>query len=122
MGLDMYIEKDKKEVCYWRKANQIHGWFERTLNNGESTNCEYLKVTKDNLESLRHVCERILKSSIDKREQLARELLPTCEGFFFGSYNYDDSYYRQLENTVNMLNLVLETWDDNALYEYTCWW
>ena len=34
MGLDMYLYKKvknakKQEVAYWRKANQIRGWFVR---------------------------------------------------------------------------------------------
>ena len=32
MGLDMYLTSNKRgEVLYWRKANHIHGWFERKI-------------------------------------------------------------------------------------------
>ena len=48
MGLDMYLTKrnaaarDEQDemVAYWRKANHIHGWFERNVAYGELENCE----------------------------------------------------------------------------------
>ena len=51
MGLDMYLTKrrrgsdaEQELVAYWRKANQIHGWFERNLADGYIENCELYPV------------------------------------------------------------------------------
>ena len=53
MGLDMYLTKrsaaarDEQDemVAYWRKANHIHGWFERNVAYGELENCELYPVS-----------------------------------------------------------------------------
>ena len=47
MNLDMYLYKNKEEKIYWRKADTIHDWFDRHLNNGEGVeNVKYYEVTK----------------------------------------------------------------------------
>lgn len=46
MGLDMYLTKRRpgtegaELLAYWRKANHIHGWFERNTTDGYIENCE----------------------------------------------------------------------------------
>ena len=43
----------------------------------------------------------------------AKELLPNVTGFFFGSQEYDDWYYSDLEHTKTMLKNLL----DNPVFE-----
>ena len=123
MGLDMYLEKrkvnseDYEEIAYWRKANQIREWFNSHLENGVE-NCEYVQVSKEDLEQLLEDCKMVLEN-----HDLAEELLPTSSGFFFGSTLYDDWYFEDLKDTVKMLEQILEEIDfENEKVYYYEWW
>lgn len=51
------------------------------------------------------------------------EILPTSSGFFFGSTEYDEWYYKQLENTIEQCEKVLEETDwNNEVVVYTESW
>lgn len=127
MGLDMYLEKRKKnvpdaeyeEVAYWRKANQIREWFVNHLEEMEpDSNCQYFEVDEDILEQLVADCREVLKY-----KDMAHVLLPTSSGFFFGNTEYDEWYFEDLKETVTMLTKILEETDwkteEVAYYE---WW
>jgi len=93
-------------VAYWRKANAIHGWFVRSFGNGED-DCSEIRVPREGLESLLHLCEGLLA---DKNAAIAGGELPPTEGFFFGSYEIDEWYWRDLEVTVSQLKSILNDW------------
>ena len=88
-------------VGYWRKANAIHKWFVDKCQEGRDE-CQETYVSVEQLTELRDICSRVLAD-----HSLARTLLPTASGFFFGSTDYDEWYYRDLESTVEQLNSVL---------------
>lgn len=91
------------ENCgYWRKANQIHNWFVQNVQKGEDDCGEYY-VSKDNLNELLDVCMKIKGNPT-----LASELLPTTQGFFFGSEDYDEWYWQDIDNTIKIINDILE--------------
>lgn len=51
------------------------------------------------------------------------DILPTSSGFFFGGTDYNEYYYEQLEDTVNMCEKIIkETNWDNEVILYTEWW
>ena len=102
MGLDMMLIHDDNELGYWRKANAIHKWFVDNVQNGVDDCGEY-KVTKEQLIELRDTCNDVLKEP-----NLAEHLLPTQSGFFFGGTDYGDGYVWDLENTVHIINEILE--------------
>jgi hypothetical protein len=105
MGLDMMLIHDVEEwneVGYWRKANAIHRWFVDNVQNGVDDCGEY-KVTAEQLIQLRDECNQVLNDS-----SLAESLLPTQPGFFFGGTEYNDGYVYDLENTVEIINDILE--------------
>lgn len=123
MGLDMYLEKRKanseeyEEVAYWRKANQIREWFNSHLENGVE-NCEYVQVSKEDLEQLLEDCKKVLEN-----HDLAEDLLPTSSGCFFGSTAYDEWYFEDLEDTIKMLEKILKETDfENESIYYYEWW
>lgn len=123
MGLDMYLEKRKanneeyEEIAYWRKANQIREWFNSHLENGVE-NCEHTLVSKEDLEQLLEDCKKVLED-----HTLAEDLLPTSNGFFFGGTDYDEWYFEDLEDTVKMLEQILEETDfENEVIYYYEWW
>ena len=54
---------------------------------------------------------------------IPKKLLPTCEGFFFGSYGYDKNYLLDIEDTISIVSNVLKEVDfDEEVVEYTSWW
>jgi Asp-tRNA(Asn)/Glu-tRNA(Gln) amidotransferase B subunit len=67
-----------EEVGYWRKANQIHNWLVQNVQEGEDDCGEY-DVHEEQLEELLELCKKVLANN-----ELAKELLPSQSGFFFG--------------------------------------
>ena len=94
-------------IITWRKANQIHKWFVDNVQEGND-NCERHYVSRENLETLLEHINTILNCGDPlNRKQVAKELLPTdIEGCFFGSEEYDDWYFKNLEDTKKVLDKV----------------
>lgn len=111
------------EVGYWRKANQIHHWFVENVQDGED-DCKEYRVTYDQLRQLHDLCEQILEEPNEKKRlKLAKDLLPTQEGFFFGTTDYDEYYFEELKDTVEILeNLFKEEDAEEADYVYSSSW
>lgn len=91
MGLDMnaYVaskpdqEDSSRELAYWRKHPNLHGWMERLA---ESKNLEYGTFNGVELE--------LTWADIDALEQaVTHGQLPPTGGFFFG--NDADELYRE---------------------------
>lgn len=92
----------KVKVGYWRKDNQIHKWFVDNVQEGED-NCQEYFVSADKLTELHNLCRKVL----DDHSQ-AKTLLPAHEGFFFGSYEYDEWYFKGVERTAEILKNLLD--------------
>ena len=90
------------EVGYWRKANAIHNWFVENCGGGEDT-CQQMYVSLEKLEALLDICKQVSKD-----HGLAQVLLPTQDGFFFGSTEYDDWYFDKIEDTIKIVEPVIE--------------
>ena len=99
-----------KKVVYWRKANAIHNWFVCNIQNGNDDGRMY-EVKKEQLEKLLHTCNIVLSDLT-----LAKKLLPTKEGFFFGNTGYNRRYVEKLEETVIQLEKVLKNTDFDKEY------
>ena len=149
MGLDMYINKKKyigydstviinviddkdksiiqktynhvdyiiQEVGYWRKVNWVHKWFVDNIQDGKD-DCKEYKITIDNLLELKDICTKILEN-----HDLANELLPPCPGFFFGSCDVNDYYFESLNNTIEIIDKIIDEYDENTdtLYYESSW-
>ena len=103
------------DVGYWRKANAIHDWFVRECQGGED-NCGYYYVGREQLKELKQLCEQVLEKKGD-----APELLPTASGFFFGSTDYNEWYFSDLEATIQIIDRAL-TLPDEWDFEYHSSW
>ena len=90
------------EVGYWRKANAIHNWFVNNCGDGEDT-CQQMYISLEKLEELLDACKQVSKD-----HGLAPVLLPTQSGFFFGSTEYDDWYFDKIEDTIKIIEPVIE--------------
>ncbi len=104
-----------EEVGYWRKANQIHKWFVDVVQQGED-DCGSYYVGRESLEELLDICKKIQADN-----SLAESLLPSQSGFFFGNTEYDEWYFKDIEDTIAILEEVLS--DKNADdFEYHSSW
>ena len=136
-----------EEVMYWRKANQIHGWF---CNNGREIidNVRY-EVEREDLENLLLDCKKVLQilntlptkttqvvggwkdgktflvdvQVYDNVDEVMEILSPT-PGFFFGSTEIDDGYKNDIEETITVLEeeLSLPEVGLGVEYEYFASW
>ena len=162
-------------AAYWRKANQIHGWFVDNVCGGKD-DCKEHDVSIDDLKELRSVCVKVLESfngvllEIDPKEKenylkwlatlpeksrkeyadtdivfrwsekksmrnvlrgvshahvissdklkVAKSLLPTTVGFFFGSTEYNGCYIQDLVATVKMIDEALADVDNTPKDAY----
>jgi hypothetical protein len=111
------VKQVEVEACYWRKSNQIHQWFVDNLGGGED-NCQEMYVSKEKLQALVDVCNEVLADHAK-----APGVLPTAGGFFFGGTEYDEWYYKDLEETVETLTKVIEAFDERywSLYYRASW-
>ena len=101
-------------MAYWRKCNQVHQWFVDNVQDGED-NCGTYFVSREHLETLIDLCKQVLAD-----HSLADELLPSQAGFFFGSTDYDEWYFKDLENTVKQLTRCLASPYD--YFQYSSSW
>lgn len=106
------------KVGYWRKANQIHQWFVDNVQNGEDE-CQEHYVQRESLEDLLNTCKEVLAT---RSEEVAKDLLPPSQGFFFGSYEIDEWYWEQLEDTVEQISRLLKTVPEGWDFYYQSSW
>lgn len=142
-----YIDPKKityivEEIGYWRKANCIHDWFVNNCQNGND-DCKEYYVEKYQLQELLAACIFVRDSSklidenienvritkgfnhknmmgdrkIIKDPSVAKELLPSVSGFFFGNTDYDEFYLQDIRNTIKILEDELSIQYENIHYE-----
>jgi hypothetical protein len=139
---DIAIER---EVAYWRKANQIHRWFVDHCQGGVDE-CQRAYVPREKLTELLGLCHKIkstaktgtmtTKINVLREGRLVEEdmevrtilnpddltaLLPTTEGFFFGSTDYDHWYLVEIDDTIEQLERCLQLGDDAEFYYQSSW-
>jgi hypothetical protein len=106
------IRTIREEFGYWRKANAIHDWFVKNVQDGVD-NCGTYYVSKDELQELKDNVVAVLTN-----HSRASELLPVSDGFFFGSTEYDDWYFSGLKDTKKILEEALEILENNNCVEF----
>jgi len=111
-----YYGASVEVVCaYWRKANAIHGWFVKNVQDNRD-DCRSYYVDSSQLKSLKSVCENslLLKNP---------HLLMPVEGFFFGHNDIDGYYWAIIKNTIEQLDRVfaLPEVDDLSFYYQSSW-
>ena len=141
-------ESFQEQVAYWRKANETHNWFVENVQGGVD-DCGAYEVTKTQLELLLTTAKEVYESIelVDDKEVTYQEikngeivektrmskrvkdastcerLLPTCEGFFFGSYEYDEWYVEDIKETIQNIEKVLKETDfENEVVYYCSSW
>lgn len=93
-----------EEMGYWRKANHIHNWFVENVQDGVDE-CQEASVSITKLMELRDLCKEV----VEKKDLAFSEAnLPTSSGFFFGSTDYDEYYYSDCEDTIKIIDEIIE--------------
>lgn len=124
-GLKEVTEKNIQhiaiEVIYWRKANAIHAWFVKHVQDGND-DCEEYLVNREDIALLLNDLKSVLGSrkNIGPSKQ-ALSKLPTKSGFFFGGTEYDEYYWEELERTKVELEKCLKM-DSNWTFYYSSSW
>lgn len=113
---DKKIQKITFSVMYWRKANAIHKWFVDNVQDGND-DCSRYWVSKEKLEQLLEICKKVEQAyenenlSKEEKEEQISSLLPTQEGFFFGTYAYDSYYIQDVKDTIEALEKEINSPD-----------
>ena len=135
-----------EQVAYWRKANAIHKWFVDHVQGGKD-DCQESYVEPSQLRELVGLCKQVLVTvetvegdiqtgktyypdgkvvensvtgQVVAQPGVAEKLLPTQEGFFFGSTEYSQYYLEDLRRTVEQLEPLLD--DTEGEYYYRASW
>jgi hypothetical protein len=123
VGLSEFADPDSPgatvsvTVAYWRKANQIHSWFVQNVQGGEDE-CQPHHVSREQLRDLRDLCAKLVR---EKDYAAAENALTPMGGFFFGSTEIDEWYWKDLEDTVTQLDRVLSA-PDGVDFVYQSSW
>lgn len=130
MGLDMYLVEDtgcdsfddfnyEDELVYWRKCNQVHKYF---CDVGEEIEAKVLyRIYREDLLRLLENIDIILKGEKSDKKLMAKILLPTSSGPFFGNTSYDEWYYDDLKLTKEALTDLLNKNNSNTFLYYANW-
>ncbi len=112
------IQEVSCEAMYWRKANAIHMWFVKNVQDGVD-NCGSYYVPKEKLQELVELCKEVMAN-----KGRASELLPTASGFFFGTLDYGDYYFEDVQSTITRLEELLSNSDiiNNFSFHYQSSW
>lgn len=104
-----------KEVLYYRKVNFLFAYFDNKLTMLDEC---FSVVTKEDVMDIVNKCKVILED-----HDRADELLPTQAGFFFGSTDYDDYYFGDVERVLKEFEeKLLPLFDDGwNVYVYFSW-
>jgi len=104
-----YIEE---EIMYWRKADHIHSWFVKNIQDGED-NCREYHVTKEDLKILLEDCYAVYNDPSD-----ASLILPV----YWQYDQYDQYYFDQIKITIKTIETILEEWNEEADIYYRSSW
>lgn len=90
-------------VGYWRKANAIHGWFVKNVQDGKDE-CVAHHVSREQLQALLDDVNFVLENKGGNKTSV----LQPVGGFFFGSTAIDEWYWEDMKYTQKLLKKILE--------------
>jgi len=99
------------DIAYFRKVNFVYAYFSNKLID------EVAWVEREDLIDLIDRCEKVLKDN-----DLAETLLPTQDGFFFGSTEYGKWYFQDVRDCKKQMSKLLKGLkDDELVYVVMSW-
>lgn len=143
------INNNLINIGYWRKANAIHKFFVDKAQKGID-DCGYYEITKEIIQELHDKCKEIVynsklidgdvlsyqnwdengnkcyhyhKGKIIENAELCKDLLPTQDGFFFGTTEYNEYYLEDIKDTLKLTENILSMIDfeTNDLIYHSSW-
>jgi len=97
------------------KSYQILQWFVDNVQQGED-DCGNYYVVRETLEELLEICKKVKEDN-----SLAEKLLPTQSGFFFGGTEYDEWYFQDIDNTIEILEECLKDKSADEFEYHSSW-
>lgn len=105
-----------EEVMYWRKFNALHKWFVDNVQEGVD-DCKECFVDESDLKMLLETLTYVYEN-----KDSAETILPTSQGFFFGSDDIDEYYWEEVKSTIIQLKDLLEEDNKGASFYYRSSW
>lgn len=124
------------ECAYWRKFNALHNWFVNNYDDAGNDDCARHVVSIDKVRELVDILTKIddicpvkkfadetweaddkkCKATAELNKDVV-ELLETCDGFFFGSTEYDAYYFYEVRQTLKLMKKLLRDVDAGKVTE-----
>lgn len=100
-------------IGYFRKFNALHNFLTNSCGRtvGEDDNCVDMLISEDIIDDLIDRLTKIVKAHGKNQaaaEYIAEEELPTRNGFFFGSTEYDDWYFKDCKDALDLFTKMKE--------------
>jgi hypothetical protein len=108
-----------ERVGQWRKFNALHKWFVENVQGGED-DCREYEVRYEQLEELHDLLQQMKANKGDT--EFAQSQLPTQSGFFFGSTDYDQFYWGDIDMSIEILGECLREKENYSEYYYRSSW
>lgn len=105
-----------EQVMEWRKFNALHKWFVDNVQEGVD-DCKECFVDESDLKMLLETLTYVF----DNKDS-AETILPTAQGFFFGSDEIDEYYWEEVKSTIIQLKDLLEEDNKGASFYYRSSW
>jgi hypothetical protein len=105
-----------EDIGYWRKANQIHTYFVQECQGGIDE-CQLARISQKKLNKLMSLCKQALAlKEVYLNDGIIQgkgceEILPTASGFFFGGTEFNEWYFQDIEETIEIISKVLKETD-----------
>lgn len=117
-----YLEVDEHQMKELVKVAKELLKEHHAINSSILSYKEMLKVYKDNKEQTKEIQEKMAALWANFAE-IAHANLPTTDGFFFGSTEYNEWYVNDLTEIVNVFEEILDSTDFeiDQVVMY-CWW
>lgn len=105
-----------EEIAYWRKFNALHAFIVNHFADGVDE-CQKIFLYDEQLKKIHHTLKTILDDT-----SLAGELMPPSQGFFFGSDEIGEWYWKDVENAYKVFSEILSDGEDYREYYYQASW
>ena len=104
-----------EEVAYWRKFNALHSWFVTNVQIGID-DCGTYEVFEDHIRDLIETLENTLAYKDPS------DMMPVS-GFFFGSTIVDEYYWERIQDALDKLDYIADTfdWEKERLFYVSSW-
>lgn len=130
------------EAAYWRKHNALHAYFVDRIQDGEDDCKEYYvdreilqEIIDKSKEDMKYLDSLKFQNSEKQKDMFTGKKFSykiyedvdesklnfqTRGGFFFGSTDYDEYFYKDLQDTVEQLEEALKN-EDGYFYYHSSW-